>query len=101
MIILIIVNQQEKIIYHQVDFAVPPDYRVKIKESEQIDKYLNLKRLWQIRVTGISIVAGAFKMAPKDLEKRLDDVEIRRRINTIQTTALLRPARKFRRVLDT
>ena len=29
---------------HQVDFAVPLDYGVKIKESEIIDKYMDLAR---------------------------------------------------------
>ena len=28
----------------QVDFAVPADYRVKLKESEKVDKYQDLAR---------------------------------------------------------
>ena len=37
-----------------VDFAVPADHRVKMKENEKIDKYLDfareLKNLWNMRV---------------------------------------------------
>ena len=33
-----------KIIYHLVDFAVPVDYKVKIKENEKISKYLDFAR---------------------------------------------------------
>ena len=46
----------------QVDFAVPADHRVKIKEGEKIDKYLDLARelekLWNMKVMLISIVVG-------------------------------------------
>ena len=37
---LIIINNNKKI----VEFAVPADPRIKLKESEKIDKYLNLAR---------------------------------------------------------
>ena len=38
---------------------------------------------------------------PKNLEKRLENLEIRGRIETIQTTALLQSTRIVRRVLQT
>ena len=40
---LIIINK-EKRICKIVDFAVPADYRIKLKEYEEKDKYLNLVR---------------------------------------------------------
>ena len=47
-----------------VDFAVPADHRIKLKESEKKDKYLDLtrelKKLWNIKVTIIPIMIGAF-----------------------------------------
>ena len=47
-----------------VDFAVPADHRIKLKESEKKDRYLDLarelKKLWNMKVTIISIVIGAF-----------------------------------------
>ena len=43
-----------------VDFAVPADHRVKLKEYEKRDKYLELgrelKKLWNMKVTVIPIV---------------------------------------------
>ena len=46
------------------DFAVPADHRIKLKESEKKDKYLNLarelKKLWNMKVIIIPIVIGAF-----------------------------------------
>ena len=49
----------------------------------------------------IPIVIGALGMVPKGLERSLEELEIRGRIETIQTTALLRSARILRRVLET
>ena len=49
----------------------------------------------------IPIVVGALGTIPKCLEKRLEKLEIRERIETIQTTALLQSARILRRVQET
>ena len=88
-----------------MDFVVPVDHRVKTKESKTTDKYLNLardlKKLLNINMTIISIVVGALGTVPRGLEKRLEKLEIRGRIETLQTTVLLRLARILRRVLET
>ena len=54
-----------------------------------------------MKVRIIPIVIGAFGKVTKGLLKGLDDLEIRGRAETIQTTALLRTARILRRVLET
>ena len=54
-----------------------------------------------MRMTVIPIEVGALGTVAKGLEERLEKLENRRRIETIQTTALLRPARILRRVLET
>ena len=46
-------------------------------------------------------VIGTVGTIPKVLEKELEDLEIRGRVKTIQTTALLKSARILRRVLET
>ena len=78
---------------------------MKIKESEKKDKYLDLARelrkLWSMTVTVIPIVIDALGTVPKDLEKGMAKVEIRERIATIETTALLRSVKILRRVLET
>ena len=47
------------------------------------------------------IVIGALDTVTKGLLKGLKDLEIRGRVETIQTTTLLRSARILRRVLET
>ena len=88
-----------------VDFAVPADHRINLKEIEKKDKYLDLarelKKLWNMKVTIVPIVIGALGTITKGLLKSLGDLEVGRRVETIQTTALLRTARIVRRVLET
>ena len=89
-----------------VDFADPADHRIKLKECEKRGKYHDLarelkKKLWNMKVTIIPIVIGAFGTVTKGLLKSLEDLEVGGRVETIQTTALLKTARILRRVLET
>ena len=88
-----------------VDFAVPDDHRIKLKECEKKDKFLDiareLKKLWNMQVTIIPIVIGAFGIVTKGLQMGLEDLEVGGPVETIQMTALLRTARILRRVLET
>ena len=43
-----------------------------------------------MKLTVIPIVADALGTIPKELVNRLEDLEIRRQVETIQTTALLK-----------
>ena len=76
---------------------MPADHRIKLKECEKRDKYLDfareLKKLWNVKVTIIPIVIGAFCTVSKGLLKGLEDLEVGCRVETIQTTALLKMAR--------
>ena len=103
---LIIINKKKKKITCKIiDFAVPVDKRIKLKEWEKKDKYLDLarelKKLWNMQVTIIPIVIGAFGTVTKGLLKGLEDLEVGGRVETIQTTILLRTARILRRVMET
>ena len=90
---LIIINKRERIC-KIVDFAVPVDHRINLKESEKKDKSHDLarefkkKKLWDMKVTIMPIVVGVLGT-------------VGRRVETIQTTAFLRTARILRRVLET
>ena len=62
---LIIINKKKKKRTCKiVDFAVPAYHRIKLKEYEKKDNYLDptreLKKLWNMQVTVIPIVNGAF-----------------------------------------
>ena len=101
---LMIINKKKRTC-KIVDFAVLADHRIKLKECEKKDKYLNLarelKKLWNMQVTIIPIVIGAFGTVTKGLLKGLEDLDVGGWVETIQTTALLRMARILRRVLET
>ena len=69
---LIIINKKKKKrICKIVDYAVPANHRIKLKECEKKDKYLDLakklKKLWNIKMTIVPIVIGAFGTITKGL----------------------------------
>ena len=59
---------------------VPVDHRIKLKECEKKDKYLDLarelKKLSNMKVTIIPIVISAFGTVTKGLLKGLEDLEV-------------------------
>ena len=65
---LIIINKKKRICKNIV-FAFAADHRIKLKECEKKDKYLDLvrklKKLWNTLVTIIPIVIGAFGTVTK------------------------------------
>ena len=99
-----ITNEQTKP-YRIVNFSVSADHRVKLKEGKKRGKYLDLawelKKLWNLNVTVISIVIGVLGTITKGWVQELEALGKWGRVETIQTTALLRSARILRRVLET
>ena len=87
-----------------MDFADPAEYKLKLKESERIYKYLDLawelQKLWNMKVAVIPIVIGALATVTKELVLGLGELVIKGRVKTIQTKAF-GSARILRRVLDT
>ena len=98
-------NNNNIIIIEIVDFAVPADHRIKLKECEKKDKYHDLawelKKLWNRQVTIMPIVIVAFGTVTKGLQKGMEDLEVGERVETVQTTSLLRTARILRMVQET
>ena len=77
-----------------MDFAVPADHRVNLKESGKRDKYLDFAselKSMEHESDGDTNCNCSFK--------RLEDLETRGQVETIQITALLKSARIERRVL--
>ena len=54
-----------------------------------------------MKVTIVPIVIGAFGTITKGLLKGLEDLEVGKRVETVQTTVLLKTARILTRVLET
>ena len=75
-----------------MNFAVSDDHS-KIEESEKQDKYQDLarelKNMWNMKVAVIPIVIGALATVIKRFVHGIEDLEIRGRVETIQTTVLL------------
>ena len=96
---LIMINKKERTC-KTVDFSVPADLRIKLKECEKKDKYLDfareLKKLCNMKVSVVPIVIGAFGIVTKGLLKGLEELEVGRHMKTIKTTALLKTARILR-----
>ena len=73
-------------------FNVPAGHKIKLKENEKRDKYLDiareLKKLWSMKVTKIPIVIGALSRIIKGLRRRIENLEIRGQVETVQITAL-------------
>ena len=101
---LIIINKKKRT-SKIVDFAFPTDHRIKSKENEKKDKYIDLdrglKKLWNMKVMVIPIVIGAFGTVTEGLLKGLGNLEIRGRVETNKTTTLLISSRILGRVLET
>ena len=60
----------------------------------------NWKKTMEHEGDNLPFVIGASSTVTEGLLKGLDDLEIRGRVETIKTTALLRTARILRRVLE-
>ena len=74
-------------------------------KCEMKDKYLDLarelKKLWNMKVTIVPIVIGAFGIIIKGLLKGLEDLEVGGQVEIIQMTVSLNTARILKRVLET
>ena len=91
----------KKIVNRLVNFAVSADHRFKMKESKKKDNYLDFarewKKLWNMKVTILPIVICTLGTVTKGLVKGMEDLEIKKWVETIQTTALLRSVRILRK----
>ena len=85
---------------HLMDFAVAVD-QIGQKKGNFINKYLEVKKLWNTKVPMIQVIVGALWMVTKDPKKRMGKLEFRLRIENIQTTAVLKSTRILKRVLET
>ena len=76
-----------------VDFAVPVNHKINLKESEKKDKYLylarELKKLWNMKVTIVPIVIGALDIITKWFLKGLEDLKVGGRVETIKWSDLI------------
>ena len=86
-------------------FTTPVDHKVKMIEREKIEEYYdlarNLKSLWIMKVTVITITVDALGTVPTCLENKLTELKTRGRIEASQNSALIRSEKILNRVLET
>ncbi len=93
-------SKTKKRICYLVDFAFPTDHRVKIKESENIQILESCQRVVKVlKHEGVEDTNFSWSIwnRPSGLVKRLKEFENRRRIENIQTAALLENSKEFRK----
>ena len=89
-----------------MDFAVPVDLKRENKRKQKVRQIpgscqkAEEKKLCNMKLTVTPVVVCALGTVPKGLEKRLVELKIRRRNETIQTGTLSKSAKIFRRVLE-
>ena len=88
-----------------IDIAMPGEIRVREKEQEKIERYLELKRkikrIWDIRsIKIIPVVVGTLGSTSKKLKKCIEELEVAISTALLQKTALLGTARILRKALD-
>ena len=85
-----------------IDFAMPYDTGVDDKDAEEIEKYLDLarelKKVWNMKVTVVLLVAGVLCTPIKALQKRLETIGIETKITELQKTFSIHTSRILRRV---
>ena len=90
-----------------MNFVVPVDHRAKLRKAEKKKKKDNTlrqrteKTMEHENDSNTNYNWCALDVVSKGLVQGLKDLEIRGQVETIQTTASLRSARKLRRVLET
>ena len=100
---IVVVEKEEKKCLI-VDIAIPDDKNIGVKKEEKIQKYDELKweikELWSMkRVAVVLVVIGALGTVSKKLEKRIDGLGIKFKIENLQIS-LLGTARTLRKTLE-
>ena len=87
-----------------IDVAIPEDGKVREKEDEKIENYLDLardvRRMWGARSKVISLVVGALGSVPLRLKDNLKVIDVGLSVELIQKCALFGSARILRKVLE-
>ena len=100
---IVVIHKKEKL-WQIIDVAIPMDHRVKVKEDNKVETYLDLaaevRRQYQVKTTIVPIVIGALGAIPERLEKSLETLELPDVIGSLQTAVLIATGAIIRRVLN-
>ena len=96
---LVLIDKKKRT-YHLVDSPVPADHREIIKESEKINRYLDLAREIKKKAVENKCDNDTY-YSWCACERSPEEMEFREIIKTIESTVLLRSSRTLRKVLRT
>ena len=100
----VVVKEHKKKKWTFVDVTIPMDHRVAVKESEKIEKYLDLatevRRDHTVKVDIIPVVIGALGTIPKKLKDFLKKLEIPDITAGAQISVLIGTSKILRNVLS-
>ena len=100
---MIIVDKTNRI----VEFTVPADHRIEISQQRKIKNYPDLKRelqkMWNLKISIMSVVIGTLRTIPNSLEKHLNKLKVDVKIFQMQTSfaMVMSKVLEFYRVLLT
>ena len=102
---LVLISKKKRI-WNPINFAVPADHIVKKKkesenENKSVDHAEELINLWNMKVTLIPIIIGAFGTVPRNIVKRRAETKTWEINENNSKTVLLRSARILWKVLET
>ena len=88
-----------------IDITIPDDDNVVVKEEENIQNYDKLKRevmkLWSMkRVDVVPVAIGALGTVSKKLEKWIEKLGIKLKIEHLQKASILGTARVLKKTLE-
>ena len=100
---MVVIDREENT-FSSVDFAIPMDHRIKEKEEEKIDKYMDLavevRRRFRVKTVTAPIVLRALGTVPGKLQELLKKLEIEDITGSLQNTVLISLAVILRKVLN-
>ena len=100
---IVVVDKVKKVVTI-IDIAVPADRNILEKQEEKVTKYQDLRmeltRIWKKKVKVVPVVVGALGSIPRDLKKRLSELDLEDvACRTLQKAALLGMATILRKEL--
>lgn len=100
---IVVIERKEKK-WYIIDFAVPMDHRVRVKEDIKVDTYLDLaaevRRQYHVKTEIVPVVIGALGTVPNRLEESLEKLGLPDIIASLQKSVLISTAAILRRVLS-
>jgi hypothetical protein len=79
-----------------IDAAIPGDRNVIKKEAENILKYTEIQRMWNVTANVMPVITGATGTISKSLRQYLSNIPGKHKINELQKTAVPGTAHKLR-----